>query len=389
MGLNNLFIFCADALRRDHLPGAVANRGNYVDTVAAGTTTPESFSSIVSGLYPTQHQVFSFTHRLEPKFNILNHLSERGYDSQYYEFRNGGVADVLGVEYSEENPIADIEPPYCLLERDTNSHAPYDMSHEGVADEERTEYFESTVIDWDRLWADYQAGCNRVASRFEQRLETLESRGLLEDTLVVFTSDHGELLGEYSEFSHGDPVVPELVEVPTVLIHPEGRSVEADLMSHVDLMPTIVDCLDVERPWNSPGESVYEHGSSRKITEFVSASHTLDEWSLQDLYEYRVRCVWGRSGGYAINETGLSKRLLHGVRQAPLFNPLRGRDAVRAFSALYHHTSKERTFGSPEFSLGSARDTLAAIDEMDIELTRTMEALSDDSRDQLRRLGYL
>lgn len=388
MTITNVLIFCADALRRDHLPPSVKETGQYVDTIAAGTTTPESFSSIVSGLYPTQHQAYSFTHRLDPQFNILNHSADE-YETAYYEFRDGGVADVLGVEYKERNPIEDIEPPFVMLERDTNSHAPYDMSHEGVADEERTQYFESTVIDWEQLRSDYQAGCDRVASRFQERLQTLESRGILEETLVVFTSDHGELLGEYSEFSHGDPVVPELLEVPTVFVHPDEPSLEADLMSHVDLVPTILDSLGEDLPWDSPGESVYRTGGSRKVAEFVSAPHSLEERSLQDLYEYRVRSVWDGDGGYVFNETGVPARTLHGIRQAPLFNPLRGWDAARAVGALYHQVAGTRTFGNPGFSEDDARETLAGIDEMDIELARTERSLSDVSRDQLERLGYL
>lgn len=388
MSVTNVLIFCADALRRDHLPPEVRDSGEYVDTISAGTTTPNSFSSIVSGLYPTQHQAFSFTHRLDPQYNLLNHLEDE-FEVGFHEFNDSGVADVLGMEYSDDNPIDDAEPPFFLLEREINSHAPYDRSHEDADHENAPSFYDSAVIDWEWLRGEYQKGCERVGRRFFDRIDTLESRGLLDETLVVFTSDHGELLGEYSEFSHSDPVVPELVELPTVFLHPDDRQPVADLMSHVDIVPTILDCLDRERPWNGPGQSVYEHASDRKVTEFVSAPHSLEEWSLQDYYEYRVRGVWDRNGGYAFNQTGVGGRAIHAVRQAPLFNPLRGRDAIRAFSALYHHLSSERTFGDPDFTADEARETLAAIDEMEIELGRTTEELSGTTKEQLERLGYL
>ena len=76
----------------------------------------------------------------------------------------------------------------------------------------------------------------------------LEARGVLADTLVVITNDHGEELGERGRFGHGHQVFEELVRAPLVVYHPGlvgGRTVR-ELVEHVDVAPTILDALGRE-----------------------------------------------------------------------------------------------------------------------------------------------
>lgn len=390
MPVENVFIFVSDALREDHLPSKIREIGDEVETIAASTNTPPSFSSIVSGLYPTQHGTYSFSHRLDPAYNFLNQIDDE-YDTRFYQYgTTAAIADVLRVDCCETNPLGDVEPPFAVLERELNTHAPYNQFHDEDGEYDTIgDYFENGVIDFDLVKREYQAGCERVERRFFDRLDQLESRGLLEDTLVVFTSDHGELLGEYGEYSHGDPVVPELIQVPTVIRHPEDRTPVADLMSHVDILPTIQECLDMDIPWNHAGASVYSQSNPHRVSEFVSKPHIMNDFSLQDYYEYQVRSVWDKHGSRHFNTTSSSGRFIHAIRQAPLFNPLRGRDALRSFEALYHQLATERVIGNPEFSKTDAEEVLQAIDEMDIKLRSSREGVSDRTKEHLERLGYM
>lgn len=74
----------------------------------------------------------------------------------------------------------------------------------------------------------------------------LEERGLLEQTLVVVTSDHGEEIFERGQFDHGDTLFEEVTHVPLVVsapgIVPEGRVVEGPV-SLIDLPATILDLV--------------------------------------------------------------------------------------------------------------------------------------------------
>lgn len=58
--------------------------------------------------------------------------------------------------------------------------------------------------------------------RLERLFAELRQRGLLDNTLVVITSDHGEDLGEGAEVGHGHDLIMPLVHVPLVILHP-GR----------------------------------------------------------------------------------------------------------------------------------------------------------------------
>lgn len=72
----------------------------------------------------------------------------------------------------------------------------------------------------------------------------LESRGLLERTVVVVTSDHGEEIFERGQFDHGDTLHEEVTHVPLVLTAPgrlpEGKVVAATV-SQIDLAATLLD----------------------------------------------------------------------------------------------------------------------------------------------------
>jgi arylsulfatase A-like enzyme len=74
----------------------------------------------------------------------------------------------------------------------------------------------------------------------------LEARGLLEQTLIVVTSDHGEEIFERGNFDHGDTLFEEVTHVPLVIhapgLVPAGVSVDG-AVSLVDLPATILDLL--------------------------------------------------------------------------------------------------------------------------------------------------
>ena len=77
-------------------------------------------------------------------------------------------------------------------------------------------------------------------------LDELQRRGVLDDTLVVVTSDHGEHLGDHGLFFHGCSLYRQLVEVPLVIVDPEGvpagRAV-AEPVSLRDVPATVLDLL--------------------------------------------------------------------------------------------------------------------------------------------------
>lgn len=94
-----------------------------------------------------------------------------------------------------------------------------------------------------KRYQDYYFNCLRdVDVQLGRLLDELEALGLLENTIVVYTSDHGELAGAHG--LHGKGVSPyrEQNNVPLVIAHPafEGGQRCQALSSHIDLMPTLI-----------------------------------------------------------------------------------------------------------------------------------------------------
>jgi len=83
-------------------------------------------------------------------------------------------------------------------------------------------------------------------------VERLERDGLLEKTLVVYLSDHGESLGEHGEQAHGLFLYEAVTRVPLVLRLPGPHPLRglriATLVSLVDVMPTLLELLELPTP---------------------------------------------------------------------------------------------------------------------------------------------
>ncbi|MHB9131283.1 MAG: sulfatase family protein [Armatimonadota bacterium] len=87
-------------------------------------------------------------------------------------------------------------------------------------------------------------------------LEALDRTGQAENTLVIFTTDHGELLGDHGLWMKGPFHYEQLIRIPMLLRWPGGFSggqrVQS-LMSQVDLVPTMLAAADLACPDDSDG----------------------------------------------------------------------------------------------------------------------------------------
>lgn len=99
-------------------------------------------------------------------------------------------------------------------------------------------------------------------------IEALARRGLLQDTLVVVTGDHGEEFFENGYFGHTSNFTPEQVHVAFVMGGPGVPvGVETRPTCHVDLVPTILEALGVDRASRgsySQGENLLDPPSRRE-----------------------------------------------------------------------------------------------------------------------------
>jgi arylsulfatase len=82
-------------------------------------------------------------------------------------------------------------------------------------------------------------------------LEAFEEKGLLKNTLVIFSADHGESMMEHEKwFTHGYHIYEEITHVPLLVRYPDNKETVRvkTRVSLVDLLPTILDLVGIEAP---------------------------------------------------------------------------------------------------------------------------------------------
>jgi hypothetical protein len=106
--------------------------------------------------------------------------------------------------------------------------------------------------------AAYDAGVAYTDERIGELLDGLDARGLLDNTIVVLTSDHGEMLGEKGLTGHAYLDEPNLM-VPLVFSWPArlagGRRIGAQART-VDIVPTVLELVGLEVPASLDGVSL-------------------------------------------------------------------------------------------------------------------------------------
>lgn len=107
---------------------------------------------------------------------------------------------------------------------------------------------------WQRL-LNYYYNCILDTDRMVMTiLDELEALGLMENTIVVLTSDHGELAGAHGNHGKGATAYQEQNHVPLIISHPDypetyGQQCQA-LTSHLDLAPTMMSWAQVNNNSN-------------------------------------------------------------------------------------------------------------------------------------------
>ena len=112
-----------------------------------------------------------------------------------------------------------------------------------------------------RIKAHYAGECTHVDKWCGYVIDTLDSLGLRDDTIVVFTSDHGTMMGEQGEIHKGvDRVRIQVARCPLIIRHPDrayaGKVVDG-FIQHQDLMPTLLYLLGQPVPERCNGENFW------------------------------------------------------------------------------------------------------------------------------------
>jgi len=129
-------------------------------------------------------------------------------------------------------------------------------------------YTEMTDYDHKMIRAAYYAMIELLDTNIGRLLDDLEARGILDNTMVIFHSDHGEMLGDHGIYLKGPYFYEPGVRVPLIISLPgkfQAGQVCNDLTELTDLAPTILEACGFEPGAGMQGRSllpILAHGAA-------------------------------------------------------------------------------------------------------------------------------
>jgi len=289
----NIIVFTIDTLRADHLEcygydevktpniNRLAGEGIlFKYTIAQTPLTLPSHSSIFTGAYPLYHGVRdngSF-YLEEDQTTLAEVLKDKGYataafvaafvldsrwglqqgfDHYYDNFdltkyktvsldavqRRGDEVLVEAYKWLEENHKKKFFAWIHLYD----PHTPYDPPepYKSQYSGKRFGLYDGEIAYVDQLIGEFRT--------------FMEEQKLLDRTLVVFTGDHGESLGEHKESAHGFFIYDASVRVPLIIRFPGNKlsnTVLDNQVRSIDIMPTLLHLVNAEVPESVQGKSL-------------------------------------------------------------------------------------------------------------------------------------
>jgi arylsulfatase len=100
-----------------------------------------------------------------------------------------------------------------------------------------------------RRFNDYYINCTRnVDGQIDTILQELDALGLAENTIIVFTSDHGEAAGAHGLHGKGPFAYQETMHLPLYIVHPDVKGGQncRSLTAHIDFVPTLLSMAGVQ-----------------------------------------------------------------------------------------------------------------------------------------------
>ncbi len=217
--------------------------------------------------------------RSEPWFCMLNYQDPHAPyvcpDPWYSDVDMGGVS----LPALREGEM-DSKPAFY---RSFIEHGRYlDDSGGSLADDQKIAslFPGSFPADQHRAHQGYRAMVSMLDAYIGRVLAKLEQNGQIENTLIIFTSDHGDFLGNHGVYEKGVFAYDDCQRVPAILHWPVAQGARRGVLdaafNHVDMLPTSLEAAGIEIPQGVQGHSLLPalRGEPDKVP----------DWALVDFY---------------------------------------------------------------------------------------------------------
>ncbi|MDH3255225.1 MAG: sulfatase, partial [Acidobacteriota bacterium] len=291
--LPNVVLISVDTLRADRVSSYGHDRRTSPridELLAAGVRfaqartpvplTGPAMASVMTSLQPHEHGATRNGIRVRPNLvAFTDYLSRRGYDTtafvgnwtlkpelsglqEYFGLyetilsrkrwfglaKSEATADdisVAALEWLEERPAESRRRPFLLWVHYVEPHAPYQLQRDFL--EQIGLKASGSVLSAKKRYDSEVAFVDHRIGRF---LDDIGEMIDLDQTLVIFVSDHGESLGEHGYWGHGRHLYEVTLHVPMGIVWPQriaARTVEAPA-SILDIGPTLLGLVGLPVP---------------------------------------------------------------------------------------------------------------------------------------------
>lgn len=322
----NIVWLVSESLRADMLDPEIMpntwrfsqNSQRFTEHYSGGNGTRMGMFSQFYGLYGQYWFDFLYAHRSPLLVDLIkkNNYSMMAYTSSrfsYPEFDKtifAGLKDSQLQSYTEgegwerdrknvtdmlENMKAAISPFFSFMFFES-AHANYYFPPESIIRPDYIEDFNYLTVDVaseiERIRNRYINATHHLDSQLGRVYDSLEEQGLLDNTIVVVTGDHGEEFMENGRWGHNSTFSQEQIRVP-LLIHVPGKapSVTNVMTSHHDLPATILSLLGVEL-----GSQTYSFGSDLFSPDFDRNYTVVSDWHGDTLVTPEMKMVFSKKG---------------------------------------------------------------------------------------------
>ena len=155
----------------------------------------------------------------------------------------------------------------------------------------------------------YYAMVSEVDHHIGRIIDRLRETGQIENTIIVFTSDHGEWLGDGVRFGKGYPGDDGATRVPLIISGPNIEHNQlSDLIEAVDVLPTLLDLAEIQIPPQLNGKSFFPQLLGRSIKSRESALTEFHGW--RSLRTPKYRYLFHKDGSEKLWSVGQKEKLL-------------------------------------------------------------------------------
>lgn len=155
-----------------------------------------------------------------------------------------------------------------------------------------------------RAQAAYYALITHIDYQIGRFMNAMEEHGVLQNTVILFVSDHGELLGDHNLFRkslpyEGSAKVPFILSDPGNILKLERNRIIDEVVELRDIMPTLLDAANVKIPGGVDGKSIIPLCLEKDILwrDYIHGEHSFGAGSHHFLTNGKEKYIWFSQSG--------------------------------------------------------------------------------------------